>query len=46
MDLAIKGVLIPAEEGGGIPTQNHNRKLNSEKQGSHFLNCSEGVGQE
>lgn len=46
MDLAINGVLIPAGEGGGIPTQNHNRKLNSEREGSHLLNCCEGVGQD
>lgn len=46
MDLAINGVLILAGEGGGIPMQNHNRKLNSEREESHFLDCSEGVGQD
>lgn len=46
MDPAINGDFIPAGDGGGNPTQNHNRKLNSEREGSHFLNCSEGSGKD
>lgn len=46
VDLAINGALIPAGDGGGIQTQNQNRKLNSEREGSHFLDCSEGSVQD